>query len=80
MRCRTRSGSSAIRPGRLPLLASAPLLVLIMKNQVTAQKVHATQADFIYATKGTTQLRLDLYLPEADQKAAGLIVWIHGGA
>lgn len=80
MRCCTRLGSSAIRPGRLPLLALAPLLVLIMNNQATAQKIHATQADLIYATEGETPLRLDLYLPEADQKPAGLIVWIHGGA
>lgn len=38
-----------------------------------------TVPDLVYATVGTTTLRLDLYLPASSAAPAPLVLWVHGG-
>jgi acetyl esterase/lipase len=38
------------------------------------------ERDLEYARAGDVALRLDLYLPEKDEGAGPLVVWVHGGA
>jgi acetyl esterase/lipase len=40
----------------------------------------AVKRDLVFAQAGGQELKLDLYLPDDGRPAAGLIVWVHGGA
>jgi acetyl esterase/lipase len=62
---------------RLPLPCLAGLLLL--SATFVPARAEKIVRDLIFATAGETELKLDLYLPDAGVPA-GLIVWVHGGA
>lgn len=60
-----------------PFSRTLALLLTAVLSQLAAHGEKVIR-DLPFATAGTTELKLDLYLP--DTAAAGLVVWVHGGA
>jgi acetyl esterase/lipase len=63
-----------------PLLAAALSLGMLCAGAGRADAAPRVVRDVEFARAGDTPLLLDLYLPEAKERASGLIVWVHGGA
>ena len=68
----------ALRRAAIPLNAASMALaaVLILTAVCCGHVVHQ---DIEYAVADGISLRLDLYLPEAPEGLAPLVLWVHGG-
>src|SRR5688572_10252615 len=54
--------------------------LLLALSLLTLAQAEPVIRGITFARAGDTELKLDLYLPEAQEKPPGLIVWVHGGA
>jgi acetyl esterase/lipase len=55
-------------------------LLLLSFGLLTLAQAGPPSRGLTFAKVGDTELKLDLYLPDHQDKPLGLIVWVHGGA